>query len=458
MIAFSASRASRVEPHHTDYTSDSASIARTIDTWLGSAPSSAELWQYAIEYRRLGWNVVPVRGKVPVIPWKELQCERLPEYRLQALLNIRGVTGIAALAGWISGHKATAILPTRKLAVRDFDTVQAFQIWASKYPHLATTLPRVRTRRGYHVYCWSPYEVFEKFRDGELKAKSDSQPIIVLPPSLHPEGHIYRWEIPLPLHPDSLPIIDPKEIFLHSDYQTKLVSHKPCIKRRGWSKLVRSKSIAQESDGVTSVEESKLSPEDWQSIWVTLPETEGQRNDQILALARRLKGMAHLTDAPVEAVQGIVRIWHRKALPTINTKEWEQTWKDFKRAWKRVQFPIGQDPIHELIRVAAGTETPEESRYQQPEVRCLVRVCRALQTACEIRGSDRFYVSCRTAAVECGFTGEHGFRTAARWLKRLVKDGVLELVKAGIGGTSCRLASEYRFRGLCLQPAKRRAA
>jgi hypothetical protein len=99
-----------------------------------------------------------------------------------------------------------------------------------------------------------------------------------------------------------------------------------------------------------------------------------------------------------------------------------------------------------MMRATARESEPlEASGYTRSPVRRLVTVCKALQVAAELRGSDRFYLACRTAAVTCGFDGPNGYHTAARWLKRLVSDGVLELVKAGIGGTNIRLASEYRF-------------
>jgi hypothetical protein len=68
-------------------------------------------------------------------------------------------------------------------------------------------------------------------------------------------------------------------------------------------------------------------------------------------------------------------------------------------------------------------------------------------------GAEHFFLSCRTAAAACGFNGANGYRTSARWLKRLVHHGILELVKAGIGGTNSRLASAYRFRSS--KPARR---
>ena len=45
----------------------SISIFEKIYPWLRSPPTTNELWQYVLEYLRLGWNVFPVRGKKPAV-------------------------------------------------------------------------------------------------------------------------------------------------------------------------------------------------------------------------------------------------------------------------------------------------------------------------------------------------------------------------------------------------------
>jgi hypothetical protein len=350
--------------------------------------------------------------------------------------------------------------------VRDYDTREAFLQWAERFPHLASTLPLAQSNRGFHVYCWLKQEVDEEFEDGELKAKSTRY--VLLPPSQHPKGPVYRWITPLPSHPDALPILDPWE---SGFYPTENPPHSPrrksvtqeVLERKAGSagkvqtevRPTAGRSIGHAFDELGKV--GAFGKAESEAIYSTMPDGPGQRHRKLFDLARRLKGMAHLTDAPVGNLAGIVRGWWNRALPIITTKDWESTWKDFRDAWKEVKHPIGQDPIHEMIRAAASADEPaESSSYCRAEVKRLVRVCRDMQTVCEIRGSDRFFLACRTAAIECGFSGPNGYRIAARWLKRLVADGVLELVQAGIGGTKSRLASEYRFKGLSERSGKTR--
>jgi hypothetical protein len=82
------------------------------------------------------------------------------------------------------------------LAVRDFDQADAYQKWAAEYPDEAKRLPTVQTARGFHVYGRSNKRLFVKLADGELHIHSGHY--VVLPPSLHPNGKLYRWVNPLP--------------------------------------------------------------------------------------------------------------------------------------------------------------------------------------------------------------------------------------------------------------------
>lgn len=187
---------------------------------------------------------------------------------------------------------------------------------------------------------------------------------------------------------------------------------------------------------------------------MTLPEGPGQRHERLFELARRLKGLPHRSDAPAESLESVARAWWRVALNAIRTKEWEETWSDFRNAWETVRFPIGTGAVSEVIRLAtadpgplpAGLARRPGADLELP-VRKLHAACRALQTAAEMRGADTFFLSWRTAAFECGFKGENGYRTAGRWLERFVRANLLELVVRGIGGTKARLASEYRLNG-----------
>lgn len=429
-----------------------------------------ELLQYAIEYHALGWNLLPLRReRIPVVSWKRWQSERFPLRDLERLIRHgdskgRAITGLAVVCGWISGW------PGRKLACRDFDDEPGYRAWAARFPELAAILPTVRTRRGLHVYFHSPIEINQRYKrtdaDGELKATPSTY--AVLPPSMHfGDGHeppvIYQWANPLPLHhPEKLPLFHPADIGLipnHTHNAKAIVSLMPvggvtqavfksalALAGRGSGSEGGEGEAGDESEaqrqGVgEAAEDSSLvfGPEVWGAVARTLPDEPSERNARLFELARHLKAIPHIADAPAADLEPVVRRWFERARPVITTKRWATTWSDFRTAWNRVRLPAGEGAYRTLMEVAAAP-------FAEPKER-LVAVCCALDEAARKAGADRFWLSCRTAASVCCFPGENGYRSAHRWLCRLVDRGVLALVNRGKAGPNSKQASEYRFVG-----------
>jgi hypothetical protein len=132
-----------------------------------------------------------------------------------------------------------------------------------------------------------------------------------------------------------------------------------------------------------------------------------------------------------------VEWWHELALPVIATKEWEESWYDFRSAWELVKFPAGEGPIATMYEKAISKKPPKcADMYQQSQLKALVALCRELQ---RVAGEEPFFLAGRVAAEQIGV--DH--KTAARWLKMLCMDRVLELAERG----TRHQASEYRYRG-----------
>jgi hypothetical protein len=173
------------------------------------------------------------------------------------------------------------------------------------------------------------------------------------------------------------------------------------------------------------------------AINATLPITSGRRHHCLFNFARHLKAIPALADTDVESLRQYVEWWHELALPVIATKEWEETWYDFRNAWESVQYPAGEGPIAIIYERAMSRKPPKcAAMYQQAPLKGLVALCRELQRTA---GDEPFFLAGRVAAEQIGV--DH--KTAARWLKMLGMDRVLELAKRG----TRHQASEYRYRG-----------
>jgi hypothetical protein len=176
----------------------------------------------------------------------------------------------------------------------------------------------------------------------------------------------------------------------------------------------------------------------------SLPTAPGQRNRQVFELARALKAIPWLADAPVDSLKPYVRQWHQQALPHITTKPFEETWIDFFSAWPKVKFPKGAEPMVAVLeRAKAATPPRAAAQYESPGVRLLVSLCRELQ---RMAGDQPFFLGCRTAAGLLGLknrNGEDDHVTAWRWLRLLMHDKIIEEVEKG--DRAKRRASRYRY-------------
>jgi hypothetical protein len=179
------------------------------------------------------------------------------------------------------------------------------------------------------------------------------------------------------------------------------------------------------------------SPEIQKAVAATVPSTGGVRHRCIFNFARHLKAIPELVDADDETLRPYVEWWHEVALPVITTKPFEETWYDFRNAWDSVQFPAGEGRLDLMYAKAMSKPIPKcAEKYQQPQLRALVALCRELQRAA---GKDPFFLAGRTAAEQIGV--EH--KVAWRWIKMLCMDRVLQLAERG----TRHHASEYLYLG-----------
>ncbi len=241
---------------------------------------------------------------------------------------------------------------------------------------------------------------------------------ILVAPSVVDKGN-YRWIHPLNCTPDALP--EPPDWLVRRLDQIGSVTHAVC-----------SASSAASMSTMSSVSQTRIA----EAIERTLPTIVGTRSRLIFHFARELWAIYGTKDVSPNQLEFHVREWHRRALPFIRTKPFEETWADFLHAWKNAKYPTGQEPISVLYLEALKQPRPEcVMRYDTPELRNLVALCRELQRAA---GQSPFFLDCRTAGRLIGTDRQR----AHRWLTLvLIADGVLELTAKGSRGR----ASEYRY-------------
>ncbi len=159
----------------------------------------------------------------------------------------------------------------------------------------------------------------------------------------------------------------------------------------------------------------------------SVPTGFGQRNKCLFFLARHLKS-SH-PGAEVEAMKGTVTEWHRQVLPNIRTKEFLETWLDFKSAWRNIKYPTGI-----MDKIVAGLEAD-----QQPipvtelgsTAEKLYNLCSKLQAQ---QGSEPFFLDCHTAGKAIGIS--HTF--ANNLLKEFCERGLLAQTFKGVRGRASR--------------------
>ena len=362
---------------------------------------SESMLDAALAYARRGWSIVPVglnnRKKQCAVRWKAYQATPPGPERLRRWFQAGKYPALAVILGPVSGH----------LACRDFDDAEAYRRWASEFPELAAMLPTVKTRRGYHVYFTAAVDKTTAYTDGELRG---ARSMCVLPPSRHPEGGAYQWKVPLA---DESPLVlDPEQAGLDGQ---------PVLQKRTEENRSRQKQAEADRSRLSAGggEEDEVAL----AILSTLPTQAGMRNRQVFQLARALKGIPALADKNAQSLRRIVEEWHRRALPRIETKAFEETWIDFLQAWPNIHTPMRTNLMDSAMSEAKAKPV-DNLPYGLEGVRDLAALCRELQGMWK---GQPFFLSCRTAGRVLGV----GHVTAWRWLFMLEEDGWIKTVAKG---------------------------
>jgi hypothetical protein len=387
------------------------------------------LLEHALAYRARGWSIIPVQDKQASRTWKPYQ-KRLPDEQELRLWFAPGqpCNGLAVILGKVSGM----------LGCRDFDTEEAYRLWADRNPSVAGILPTARTGKGFHVYFTAPSEAFKDLKNGNGEYRADHKHYCVLPPSWHPQAkRPYQW---LREPGERLPEIDPwgDELIrpLHAPPRTEPDPEGGPVDTTGHNTThtvtelcpVASCCVNQHPDLDDPVE---------QAIRATVPTGPGQRNQAIFEFVRRIKALPQYREAKLSSLVPLAQRWHQAALPFIRTKQLENTLQDFANAWKSCHDPTAGCFVEALFEeVQRSPPHPVAMRFPAQKLRLLIGLCAALQ---RYNGAMPFFLSCRTAGRLLGVSHQQ----ANDWI-RLLED--FEIIRRTSTGTLAEgKANEFLF-------------
>jgi hypothetical protein len=421
------------------------------------------------DYLRRGWCLIPIKEKRPAVRWKGYQSRRPSMNTIRRWFNEKG-HGVAVIFGSISGG----------LVSRDFDDMETYEKWRARFPELAAELPTVETRRGRHVYAMATEANVRALREligkpsgtgaikvegGELRCGVGCYSVV--PPSIHPSGHQYRWIIPLPEGP--LPEVDllicgfisEEELARLQRVQRSTEAIEDVVDVSGGCGGRTAQALASHQErldaplaapprrSAPASPGAKLRPSEpppdlaaqiQEAIASTLPRGWGQRHLQVFELCRALQAIPYLAAANPVDLEYIVQEWHRRADPhTSPAHSYDDTLAEFLSGWRNVKHPRGQGAFTAALRRAKTSPLPlAAGRFEKAQIKLLVAVCRELQRAC---GLDPFYLASRKAAELLGVSHTQ----SAKWLGMLCALKVLrEVIK---GSASTMKSSRYHYLG-----------
>lgn len=227
----------------------------------------------ALKYLRLGLCVIPARGKIPAVQWKDYQERRPTEEQVRKWWQENPDHNVACVLGSVSGG----------LIAFDLDSPEAKEEF--KKLGLPTDTWISKTGRGWHVFYRaktppSPGRVADHL---ELKSTGN---VVILPPGLHPSGVRYRW----------------------------LRGHGP-----------EDCKLRDLPEGVT-VRPAHQPGEDFSSLWKGVPE--GMRNETLV----RLAGSLFRSGLNLPEVVVILRVWNQQNTPPLTERELQTT---LRSIWRR---------------------------------------------------------------------------------------------------------------------------
>lgn len=215
-------------------------------------------------------------------------------------------------------HKVIALLTGEKsnVTVLDFDSVQVYDEYVTKFGNLITNCPTVRTRRGFHVY----YKFSDKLKGSPRSSKIDVQgngKLIYYPPTEYVcengETFVYTWE---------------KECEELTDLPKEIVQE--LVKDNTVSKPIESIKVDIEPELKDIVQNINVNFIDDYNSWIQLLFALRNMGDGYKELAREI---------------------------SMKSKKYDKTHKEFEKLWQSAKlYNFGYGTIRHYSRESNETE------------------------------------------------------------------------------------------------------
>jgi hypothetical protein len=158
------------------------------------------MMQYALQYLRMGFSVIPLRpkSKEPLIPWQEYQKRKPTEAEIRAWFTSHPRANIGLVTGAISN-----------IAVIDLDGTDGLKSGQSLEVVSPATVITGKGKQLYYRHSGGNIcNAVRKYPGVDVRGDGG---YVVAPPSIHPNGKRYRW-MNSAFHVGKLPLF-PASIF-----------------------------------------------------------------------------------------------------------------------------------------------------------------------------------------------------------------------------------------------------
>jgi len=382
-----------------------------------------------------GWNIIPVVGKIPPMPWAAFQSSRPTNKELKNLFKSHSPTGIAVILGSSSNN----------LVCSDFDDLGKYIEWQEQHKEFAASVPTTKTFRGRHLY-FNSVTAYQNTPYGEYRG--DNKHYSILPPSLHPKGISYEWIYPIG---KSLPVVEnPAKVgllpescsdsmYCSTDSSICIPSPTPNNLQYGignicW-KAVDSAILPMPEMHAGRYRGWMIPQKVLNVVLMHIPTQIGQRNSCLMDLVRHLKGLPVKWDSFRAWV--VFREWWRRSVAVVGTKQLKVSWVEFLKAWSNCRVPQDRMDVEELYREASMRMLPERADSLSDNLKLLLGACIVLHSW---HGGGSFYFSAEDAGRMIGVGNK---MWGSRAFKRLCDEGFLERISTGSNLTG--KASYYRY-------------